>query len=137
MQQAQAANQRLVHVTAEIQSINAELIDVVSSRDQSREQAELRSARAEATAVRKEAEYKERVAFNSCAGSREAVTLQPALSLGDVRDRANSAWMITRRHEKHTKTPPWHEKYTKITKPGNRTSDARVAPRPESHTTAD
>ena len=39
-----------------------------------------------------------------------------------------------RRHEKHTRNPPWHEKYTKYTKTEYHTSDASATPRPENHT---
>jgi septal ring factor EnvC (AmiA/AmiB activator) len=60
-----AMSEDLVNVTAENQSINAELIDVVSSRDQAREQMgamELRMGHAESGVMMKETEYKELLA---------------------------------------------------------------------------
>ena len=60
----------LVNVTAENQSINAELTEVVSSRDQAREQMgamELRLGHAESGVMMKETEYKELLASYRCA----------------------------------------------------------------------
>ena len=65
-----AMSEDLVNVTAENQSINAELIEVVSSRDQAREQMgamELRMGHAESGVMMKETEYKELLASYRCA----------------------------------------------------------------------
>jgi septal ring factor EnvC (AmiA/AmiB activator) len=64
-----AMSEDLVNVTAENQSVNAELIDVVSSRDQAREQMgamELRLGHAESAVMMKETEYRELLASYRC-----------------------------------------------------------------------
>jgi hypothetical protein len=77
-----AMSEDLVNVTAENQSINAELTDVVSARDQTREQMgaiELRLGHAESGGMMKETEYKELLASYRCVLRARSLAVQSHL----------------------------------------------------------